>query len=558
MHPKSWENPELLIIPQAKEQYTAFMTFVSGNCKSGDNFVVPDCQQQDGPSRNQTFSASGKDPKMFFPKKVGEAVNNILTQEKLNSSLFCKWWANTKISNDFWIETPEAFFRIHVVPRKGVFDPRLWRTPWHEQRDFLLSELGAVRSTWAVLCSNHKAIPSVHDVWRDPGVAGPLGRTHGQVQHDGGSKDGAQVSGDDIFYDCFEGKEEMMEVGEIEGWARNLRRAKDFSFSSCEALLRHFCPHGAGKHCRGAHLKEDARVIAGAYAHGSVYGVVGITYKYPETIRYLNAFLKTLGIKGSWTALSVGWNCRTALHRDAHNARDRRNHTVTFGEFQGGRVWVEDSPLQVLHGRDEAPKDPYILKLPNGDSVKGGWYDTYKSPVTFPGHLRHLVEDWEGERFAITAYTPRGRDELSINERDLLRSFGFPVGNAEAHASLPLPPADREAAVRPKRSVRKGLWKQAMQASAMLTLSMTAVSSYFGELFSSETLKGPAILEIGGFDMTSRVADWGRDVVEPIDHDMFLGESGLEFVSNLTSALEPQVLWINAAPHDKVLPRPIA
>ena len=170
VHPKSWENPELLIISQAKEQYTAYMTFVSGSCKSGDSFVVPDCQQQDGSSRNYTPRATDNDPKMFFPKKVGEIVSNILTQERLNSSLFCKWWANTKISNDFWIETPEAFFRIHVVPRKGVFDPRLWRTPWHEQRDFLLSELGSVRSTWAVLCSNHKAVPSVHDVWRDPGV----------------------------------------------------------------------------------------------------------------------------------------------------------------------------------------------------------------------------------------------------------------------------------------------------------------------------------------------------------------------------------------------------
>ena len=28
----------------------------------------------------------------------------------------------------------------------------------------------AVRSTWAILCSNHKAVPSVHDVWRDPGA----------------------------------------------------------------------------------------------------------------------------------------------------------------------------------------------------------------------------------------------------------------------------------------------------------------------------------------------------------------------------------------------------
>ena len=383
-----------------------------------------------------------------------------------------------------------------------------------------------------------------------PSSTGPLGHPDGQVQHDGGPENGVQVSGDDIFYDCFEGKDGPMDVGEIEGWARNLRKAKDFSFSSCEGLLRHFCPHGAGRPCRGAHTKEDAKVTAGAFAHGSFYGVIGVTYKYPETIRYLNAFLKTLGLKDGWTALSIGWNCRSALHRDAHNARDRKNLTVTFGEFQGGRVWVEDSPLPVLQGRDEAPKEPYVLKLPNGDSVKGGWYDTYKNPTTFPGHLRHFVEDWEGDRFVITAYTPRGRDALSVNERDLLRSFGFPVGHAEVHGNPPLSPADREAAVRPKKSVRKGLWKQAMQASAMLTLSMTAVSSYFSELFSSEAFKGPAILEIGGVDMTSRVADWGRDVVEPIDLDTFLGESGLDFVSNLTSSLEPQVLWINAVPYD--------
>ena len=170
--PKDWDNPELEIFSSACERYTAFMTFASDR-EQGDaraNF------RADGPGSWLESSAStpktvSQDNTMCFPKKVGEVVHNMLTQEKLSSVLFCKWWANTKISNDFWIETPEAFFRTHVIPRRGVFDPSLWRTPWEEQRAFLLHELGAVRSTWAITCSNHKAVPSVHEVWRDPAVS---------------------------------------------------------------------------------------------------------------------------------------------------------------------------------------------------------------------------------------------------------------------------------------------------------------------------------------------------------------------------------------------------
>ena len=280
---------------------------------------------------------------------------------------------------------------------------------------------------------------------------------------------------DEIFFDCFEGGEEMLTEAQIEARARELRKAKDFSWQSCEGLLRQFCPHAAG---REAHWKEDARVTAGAYAHGGFYSVVGITYKYPETIRYVNAFLKAAGVQGSWTALSIGWNSRSSLRRDAHNARDRCNFSLTFGDFQGGRLWIEDSSHPVLQGKSEALKAPYSLELPNGNSVDGGWYDTFHTPTAFPGHLRHLVEDWTGDRFVITAYTPRGRDRLSLNERDSLRSFGFPVGHVEVHGEVPLSAADREAILRPKKSVRKRLWKQAMQASATLTMSMAVASSY--------------------------------------------------------------------------------
>ena len=213
-------------------------------------------------------------------------------------------------------------------------------------------------------------------------------------------------------------------------------------------------------------------------------------------------------------------------------------------------MWVEDGPQPVLHGQAAAPKDPYVLELPNGDLVNGGWYSALHTPTLFPGHLRHFVEDWSGDRFAITAYTPRGRDALSRDKRDLLRSFGFPVGRPELKGRMDIAPADREATVRPKKSIRKKLWKQALQASAMLTLSMSTASSYFGEFFSKPLEDGPAILEIGGMSMTSRVADWGRDVVEPIEHARFFEEGGVELATNLTNSLAPQVLWLHTTDAD--------
>ena len=164
----------------------------------------------------------------------------------------------------------------------------------------------------------------------DPSASGEARGAHGQVQCGQRAEDGEEVTAGDIFYDCFEGDgEETLGMAQIEARARELRKAKNFSLGMCEDLLRQFCPLGAGKSCRHAHLKEDARVTAGAYAHGGFYGVVGITYKYPETIRYLNAFLKSYGFKGSWTALSIGWNGAASLHRDPHNARDRNLGGVT-------------------------------------------------------------------------------------------------------------------------------------------------------------------------------------------------------------------------------------
>ena len=77
------------------------------------------------------------------------------------------------------------------------------------------------------------------------------------------------------------------------------------------------------------------------------------------------------------------------------------NQTMSNGNFTGGRLWLEDTDG-------------------NGD-----YHDTQEKILTFDAHLRHFAEDWKGERFTLTTYTPRGGEHLNQAQKDTL-DFGFP------------------------------------------------------------------------------------------------------------------------------------
>ncbi|OLQ05448.1 hypothetical protein AK812_SmicGene11376 [Symbiodinium microadriaticum] len=62
-------------------------------------------------------------PQLFYEKKVTPEVRNMLSGDSLDLESFVRWWQLTKITADFWIETPEALIRVHVVPRKSFFNP---------------------------------------------------------------------------------------------------------------------------------------------------------------------------------------------------------------------------------------------------------------------------------------------------------------------------------------------------------------------------------------------------------------------------------------------------
>ena len=105
-------------------------------------------------------------PKIFFDKKLDEAVKIMLLEDTLHVETFLSWWSGSKVTSDFWLEAPNKLVRVHVTPRKSFFDPAKWQTSLTFQRDALLHALGDVRETWGVAVNTQRALTTVSDLWR--------------------------------------------------------------------------------------------------------------------------------------------------------------------------------------------------------------------------------------------------------------------------------------------------------------------------------------------------------------------------------------------------------
>ena len=161
---KEWAEDEVKIFSFAREQYMAhsvLMTAVEGHVGS-EHPVGPKNKQfpPGGPLGNMT-------PRIFYPEKIDAAVRHILCDVPLKVESFAAWWARTPISKDLWIETASSFVRVHVVPRKGFFDPSCWNTDQEENKSRLLAALGQIRSASAISRSNLSGMQQIHDTWID-------------------------------------------------------------------------------------------------------------------------------------------------------------------------------------------------------------------------------------------------------------------------------------------------------------------------------------------------------------------------------------------------------
>ena len=73
--------------------------------------------------------------------------------------------------------------RVHVIPRKALFDPSAWRTTELEHKQALLDSLGSIRSTCAISCKTQRELTALHDLWQGTGDHGMcptlwIGRTY--------------------------------------------------------------------------------------------------------------------------------------------------------------------------------------------------------------------------------------------------------------------------------------------------------------------------------------------------------------------------------------------
>ena len=102
---------------------------------------------------------------IFYDKKLDPGARDMLCQEHLHQEAFLAWWKSTGTTSDFWLESPEAWIRVHMTPRKALFNPSMWQTRATLQKDMLLQTAGEVRITEGVCCATGKWLEPVVDRW---------------------------------------------------------------------------------------------------------------------------------------------------------------------------------------------------------------------------------------------------------------------------------------------------------------------------------------------------------------------------------------------------------
>ncbi|CAE7487110.1 GIP, partial [Symbiodinium necroappetens] len=150
---KDWAGEDLMIL-SSERAYTGVAVLphavpavhsvhVSSTCSKGNPHQLENSQ---GPEDHLDDNLNSKNPqceRIFYPKKIGKAILNMLTADMLCTEAFMTWWLQTNVSNDFWIETPNLLVRVHVIPRRHFFTPAGWKDGGH-LKNKLLENLGAL------------------------------------------------------------------------------------------------------------------------------------------------------------------------------------------------------------------------------------------------------------------------------------------------------------------------------------------------------------------------------------------------------------------------------
>eukprot|EP00439_Symbiodinium_sp_Y106_P065967 s2396_g10.t1 len=158
-----------------------------------------------------------------------------------------------------------------------------------------------------------------------------------------------------------------------ESYARELRLSQDFSYAALLNLLRRL---PQGRRNRHRQINGAPGPITGVFAHGNHVGVTKRTRKYPQVVKYINKFMRQRSDQ-PWSSFSLQRDVCTHVHKDVHNDKDAKSVTVTFGDFQGGQLWIADDDVD----QSGKVRDTVWKQDDRGNSLPGRLVDTREKPL---------------------------------------------------------------------------------------------------------------------------------------------------------------------------------
>ncbi|CAE7441018.1 MBF1B [Symbiodinium sp. CCMP2592] len=179
-------------------------------------------------------------------------------------------------------------------------------------------------------------------------------------------------------------------------------------------------------------------IIIGAWIFSGMTGVTNSVDRHAQLTKYLIAFMKSRGLKDTFTSICINHGGNRRVHRDLLNHDNSLNHTLGVGSYQGGSVWVEQKDdFPVFRREGVAGGKSKCVKVTGGLEVDGRVYDTHDRMLSFHPKLWHQAQPWTGDRWTITAYTIRDVDGLSWEQSKSLMSLGFQLNSSRRLPFVP-------------------------------------------------------------------------------------------------------------------------
>ncbi|CAE7948772.1 unnamed protein product [Symbiodinium sp. KB8] len=135
-----------------------------------------------------------------------------------------------------------------------------------------------------------------------------------------------------------------------------------------------------------------------------------LKHKVREVDPLHTSYLKYHGLSGPTTSVSISRNVSALPHRDCHNAKSSMNYHLTFGEYVGGRLWVQ------ADGSEAVGPDGVVWRKMNGKPVAGYYHDAHQQILEFSPPDLHETEKFAGDRWFEETSGDEGDDRGHVHE----------------------------------------------------------------------------------------------------------------------------------------------